>query len=110
MNMLTLMRAAHRGLSRTLGSEAWEQSLKERARNREACCLMDGFLLSITARTSSDRFCRVVCKHRGAQHQNPVPQSSQQAWSRPTVGLEQAGNRLTVRKMASMASWRAWTT
>lgn len=49
-----------------MGSEAWVQRLKERARNRDACCLMDGFLLSITARTSSDRFCRVVCNHRWA--------------------------------------------
>lgn len=61
---LTLMRAAQKGLRRALGSEDWVQCLKERARNREACCLMDGFLLSITARMSSDRFCRVVCKPR----------------------------------------------
>lgn len=53
-----------------MGSEAWLQCLKERDRNRDACCLMDGFLLSITARTSSDRFCRVVCNHRWAAREN----------------------------------------
>jgi len=56
----TLRRAAHKGLRTFLDSVAWVQCLKERARNSEACCLMEGFLLSITARTSSDRFWRVV--------------------------------------------------
>lgn len=56
----TLRRAAHKGLRTFLDSVAWVQCLKERARNSEACCLMEGFLLSITARISSDRFWRVV--------------------------------------------------
>lgn len=58
----TLMRAAQRGLRTLLGSVACVQCLKERARNNEACCLMEGFLLSITDRMSSDRFWRVVWK------------------------------------------------
>lgn len=56
----TLRRAAQKGLRTVLDSVAWVQCLKERARNREACCLMEGFLLSITDRISSDRFWRVV--------------------------------------------------
>lgn len=83
-----------------MGSEAWAQCLKERARNRDACCLMDGFLLSITDRMSSDRFCRVVCNHRWAAREN------QRCGDTSCTG---AGGR-TVRKMASMASWRACTT
>ena len=57
---LTLMRAAQKGLRTLLDRVAWVQCLKERARNSEACCLMEGFLLSITPKMSSDRFCRVV--------------------------------------------------
>jgi len=60
----TLMRAAHSGLRTLLGSVACVQCLKERARNREACCLMEGFLLSITPRMSSDMFWRVVWRRR----------------------------------------------
>lgn len=56
------MRAAHKGLRTLLGSVACVQCLKERAKNKEACCLMEGFLLSMTARMSSERFWRVVWK------------------------------------------------
>ena len=56
----TLRRAAQKGLSTLLDRVAWVQCLKARARKREACCLMEGFLLSITPKMSSDRFCRVV--------------------------------------------------
>lgn len=66
MRGYTLMRAAQKGLRTLLGSVACVQCLKERARNKEACCLMEGFLLSITDRISSDRFWRVVWTERYA--------------------------------------------
>lgn len=59
-----MIRAAQKGLRTLLGRVACVQCLKERAKNREACCLMEGFLLSITAKMSSDRFWRVVCKKK----------------------------------------------
>ena len=41
-------------------AEAQEERQSEDREEREACCLMEGFLLSITPKMSSDRFCRVV--------------------------------------------------
>jgi hypothetical protein len=58
----TLRNAGQKTLSMLFGNVAWVQWRKLLARNREACCLMEGFLLSITPNTSSLIFWRVVCK------------------------------------------------
>lgn len=63
---LTLIRAAQKGLRTLLGNVACVWILKLRARNKDACCLMDGFLLSITPKMSSDKCWRVVFK--GKKH------------------------------------------
>lgn len=47
-----------------MGNVACVWCLKLRAKNREACCLMEGFLLSITAKMSSDKCWRVVFKEK----------------------------------------------
>lgn len=61
---VTLIRAAHKGLRTPLGNVDCVWCLKLRAKNREACCLMEGFLLSITDKTSSDKCWRVVFKEK----------------------------------------------
>lgn len=56
----TLSRAAQKGFSKLFGSVEAVQWRKLLAMKRDVCCLMVGFLLSMTAKTSSLMFCSVV--------------------------------------------------
>ncbi len=101
----TLRNAAQKGFRTLFGNMLGVHWLKLLARNSEACCLMDGFLLSITPRTSSLMFCKVVCDTIAIfQVINN--------WSnfKSVVNWHHAFWILTVRKTASMASCKAWTT
>ncbi len=101
----TLRNAAQKGFRTLFGNVLRVQWRKLLARNSEACCLMDGFLLSITPRTSSLMFWKVVC--------NPIAIFQViNNWSnfKSFVNWHHVFWILTVRKTASMASCKAWTT
>ena len=58
----TLIREVHSGLSTPFGSADGTHFANALARNPDVSALMEGFLLSKAATTSSIIFCNVVCK------------------------------------------------
>lgn len=60
----TLSRPAQKGFSKLLGRVEAVQWRKLLAIKSDVCCLMVGFLLSITAKTSSLMFCSVVFRNK----------------------------------------------